>query len=142
MLIKLKIKLIVKSSNRTVAKTKNGLIGFVGHSGAGKSTITKLLLRCYEPDSGEIYIWNKNIKDISLNSFKQNISYVSQDIEFEHRITTIINCKTLFVFDNGVVTDYGTHEELIKRDGIYKDIFIENQEGKEKLDSNNNYCTI
>ena len=53
---------------------------FVGHSGAGKSTIINLLPRFYDPQQGKILIDNQDIKKISLNSLRKNISLVSQDI--------------------------------------------------------------
>ena len=53
---------------------------FVGHSGAGKSTIINLLPRFYDPQQGRILIDNQDIKTISLHSLRKNISLVSQDI--------------------------------------------------------------
>ena len=53
---------------------------FVGHSGAGKSTIINLLPRFYDPQEGKISIDNQDIKKVSLNSLRKNISLVSQDI--------------------------------------------------------------
>ena len=53
---------------------------FVGHSGAGKSTIINLLPRFYDPQQGKILIDKQDIKKISLNSLRKNISLVSQDI--------------------------------------------------------------
>jgi subfamily B ATP-binding cassette protein MsbA len=53
---------------------------FVGHSGAGKSTIIKLLPRFYDPQSGNILIDNQDIHKINLNSLRKNISLVSQDV--------------------------------------------------------------
>ncbi len=53
---------------------------FVGHSGAGKSTIINLLPRFYDPQQGKILIDKQDIKKISLNSLRRNISLVSQDI--------------------------------------------------------------
>ncbi|EEI24652.1 ABC transporter ATP-binding protein [Lentilactobacillus hilgardii] len=52
----------------------------VGHSGAGKSTITELLDRLYDIDNGQITFDGVSIKDIKLRSLRQNIAIVSQDI--------------------------------------------------------------
>jgi subfamily B ATP-binding cassette protein MsbA len=54
---------------------------FVGHSGGGKSTIMNLLLRFYEPKSGEIILDNHNIQDITIKSLRSSISYVGQDVQ-------------------------------------------------------------
>ncbi|KAF2539278.1 hypothetical protein F2Q70_00006748 [Brassica cretica] len=55
-------------------------IALVGPSGGGKTTLIKLLLRLYEPSSGSIYIDKKDIKDIKLESLRQHVGLVSQDI--------------------------------------------------------------
>jgi ATP-binding cassette subfamily B protein len=54
-------------------------VAFVGHSGAGKSTIMKLLYRFYDPTSGAIAIDKQNIAKVQQNSLRKNIGIVPQD---------------------------------------------------------------
>ena len=56
------------------------MAAFVGHSGAGKSTIINLLPRFYDPQDGKIYIDKQNTKSVNLNSLRKSISLVSQDV--------------------------------------------------------------
>ena len=56
------------------------MAAFVGHSGAGKSTIINLLPRFYDPKKGQIFIDDQNTKSVNLKSLRKNISLVSQDI--------------------------------------------------------------
>ena len=56
------------------------MVAFVGHSGAGKSTILNLLPRFYDPHNGSIKIDGQNISKVRLSSLRKNISLVSQDI--------------------------------------------------------------
>ena len=58
----------------------NTMVAFVGHSGAGKSTIINLLPRFYDPQSGSIEVDNQNINKVSLKSLRKNLSMVSQDV--------------------------------------------------------------
>ena len=56
------------------------MAAFVGHSGAGKSTIINLLPRFYDPQNGEIFIDEQNTRSVNLNSLRKSISLVSQDV--------------------------------------------------------------
>ncbi|MEK7074695.1 MAG: ATP-binding cassette domain-containing protein, partial [Patescibacteria group bacterium] len=59
---------------------KNEMVGIIGPSGAGKTTIADLMLRLFVPDNGEIAIDGKDISRFSLHDFRRHIGYVSQDI--------------------------------------------------------------
>ncbi|MER3492232.1 MAG: LuxR family transcriptional regulator [Mastigocladus sp. ERB_26_2] len=56
------------------------VIALVGSSGAGKSTLINLLLRFYDPQSGQILIDDIDIRDVTLNSLRRQIGIVPQDI--------------------------------------------------------------
>ena len=58
---------------------KDNLVGIVGHTGSGKTTLIKLLLRLYNIENGEIIIGSDNINNISLKSLRENIALVSQE---------------------------------------------------------------
>ena len=55
------------------------VLGIVGHTGAGKSTLANLLLRMYEVDEGEICIGDYPIKDLELATLYRHIAIVSQE---------------------------------------------------------------
>lgn len=60
-------------------------LGLVGHSGSGKTTFTRLLLRFSDVDAGEIAIDGQNIADITQASLRQAIAYVPQEPLLFHR---------------------------------------------------------
>ena len=55
------------------------MLALVGPSGVGKTTISQLAARFYDPDSGSIFLDGINLKDIELDSLHKNISMVLQD---------------------------------------------------------------
>ena len=96
------------------------LVGLVGKSGSGKSTIFRLLLRLYKPTKGKIFIDGKNIFNYNEKVHSTNVSIVTQkpfvfdmtirqnlslvDPDIEHQIEA---CKTV-----------GIHEDIMKlKDG-------------------------
>ena len=68
---------IIKNISFEVPNGKK--VALVGPTGAGKSTISRLLFRFYDPKQGDVYINNQNIKDISQQSLRKHIGVVPQD---------------------------------------------------------------
>ena len=68
---------IIKDMSFTVPNGKK--VAIVGPTGAGKSTISRLLFKFYNPKEGNIYINNTNINNISQNSLRAIIGVVPQD---------------------------------------------------------------
>ncbi|MBM3209773.1 ATP-binding cassette domain-containing protein [Candidatus Saccharibacteria bacterium] len=64
---------------------KGQKVGLVGHSGAGKSTITQLLLRFSDPSQGDIKIGNHSLRSVTQKSLRQSIAYVPQEPLMFHR---------------------------------------------------------
>ncbi len=61
-------------------KVRSGeMIGLVGSSGGGKSTITKLISRFYDVNGGSILIDGHNVQDIELGSFRRQVGMVLQE---------------------------------------------------------------
>lgn len=213
----------------TLEVSPGQMIAFVGPSGAGKSTIANLIPRFYDVDSGSIKIDGYDIRDVTLNSLREQIGIVPQetllfnttvmenirygkldatdeeviaaakaanannfildlpegyqtligerglnlsggqrqrmaiaramlknpqilildeatsalDTESEkivqaaldelmvgrtsfviaHRLSTIFSADQIFVIDKGKVCEHGTHEELLKRGGLYENLY-------------------
>lgn len=71
-------KLVLENINMTIGAGEK--IALVGESGSGKTTLSKLLMSFYPWEKGEIFIGDYNLKDINLESLRNRIAYISQDI--------------------------------------------------------------
>lgn len=70
-------KVIMQNINLAI---KSGeMIGIVGESGSGKSTFIKLLLGLLKPKEGQIFVDNQNLLEIHLETYYDNIAYISQE---------------------------------------------------------------
>ncbi|SHJ91186.1 ATP-binding cassette, subfamily B [Hathewaya proteolytica DSM 3090] len=57
------------------------ILGILGRTGSGKTTLARLIARLYDPESGNIKFNNYDIKDIKLENLRKNIAYVTQDVQ-------------------------------------------------------------
>jgi len=55
------------------------LVGLVGPTGAGKTTLVKLLMRLYDPDDGAVRIDGRDVRGVALSDLRDTIGYVSQE---------------------------------------------------------------
>jgi len=60
-------------------------VGLVGRSGAGKTTLVKILLRFYDADAGDVLIDGQKIRDVTQDSLRSAIGMVQQDSALLHR---------------------------------------------------------
>ena len=72
-----KDEMVLKNLNMEFRKDKT--YALVGHNGAGKTTITKLLLRFYDPTEGQILLNGRNIKDYNLQQYRKLFATAFQD---------------------------------------------------------------
>lgn len=98
-------------------------VAFVGSSGCGKSTISKLISGLYQPWSGEILFDGKAIRDINHSIFTGSVAVVDQDIIlFEDTISNNIKMWDSSIEDFEVIMaarDANLHEDIMGRDGGY-----------------------
>ncbi len=73
-----KTKAAIVKLNFTI--NKGTRFGILGSTGSGKTSLISLILRVFDVKNGEILIDGKDIKDIDLKKFKQQIGYVPQDV--------------------------------------------------------------
>ena len=66
-------------SNVTLTIEPGERVAIVGHTGAGKSTLAKLILRFYDPDEGSVRIDGVDLRDVTLASLRERIGWVHQD---------------------------------------------------------------
>jgi ATP-binding cassette subfamily B protein len=61
-----------------------GLVALVGPSGAGKTTITQLVARLYDVDSGAVELNGVDVRDLTLDCLRDTVGYVTQDAHMFH----------------------------------------------------------
>ncbi len=56
------------------------IVALVGTSGSGKTTVTNLLMRFYDPQTGRVRIGDTNIRDVTISDLRNQIAVVTQEI--------------------------------------------------------------
>jgi ATP-binding cassette subfamily B protein len=92
------------------------VLGLLGRTGSGKTTLARLVVRLFDPESGEIYIDNKLLSSIQIKYLREHIAYVTQDVQLFN--ATIRQNLTLFnehISDEAIINAIG---EIGLRDWI------------------------
>lgn len=102
---------------------KNESVALVGHNGAGKTTILKLLFRLYDPDGGEILVNNRNIKEYNLKEYRNLFAAAFQDYKiFAYSVAENIMMER----DAQSGTGGGSSSQIVcdalKRAGVYEKV--------------------
>lgn len=103
-------------------KIKEGdFVGILGGTGSGKSTLLYLLARFYDPNTGEVYLGNKNIKEYDKSFLNREIGFV-----FQKAMLANLSVKDNLNWKDSTLDE----EELINSLKISKADFILNDEDK------------
>ncbi len=71
-------------NNITFTLPAGQVLGIVGRTGSGKTTLARLLLRLYDIQMGEIRLGNIPVQDMHLRTLRQHIGMVTQDVQLFH----------------------------------------------------------
>ncbi len=111
-------------------------VALVGHNGAGKTTIVKLLARIYSVTSGEILINGININDLSINDWYKNLGVLFQEYNFYAHLSVkenIITGKPKEEVDEKKVIEAAknadAHDFIMEYKNKYDQIMTEKIEG-------------
>lgn len=67
--------------NISFSVTGGKVVGVVGRTGSGKTTLARLIARLYDPEDGAIYFNNENITNLKIKNLRDNVAYVTQDVQ-------------------------------------------------------------
>lgn len=130
---------VLKKFNKTL-DLNDKIIGIVGLSGNGKSTIAKLIIKIYKPESGAIYIDDENITNIDGNYIRNHMTYVNQNSKlFDRKIieNLLYGCYDLDICNKylHIIMKYPKIKELYKNVDIHNKkagLFGENLSGGQR----------
>lgn len=106
-------KIIIKDISFTLKAGQT--LALVGPSGVGKTTITKLILRFYEPSSGHILINGQDIKNYTQDSLRETIGLVMQDVAL---FNDTVKANLIFSDPAATVSQWKSAAKLAYADGF------------------------
>lgn len=118
-------------NNININFEKNNIYVIKGESGSGKTTLLNILCKFIENYDGNIFINNKNLKDISYKSLRSSLSYITQEnylfsLSIKDNISLYRNvdfeiiknvCKTLNIHDT-IMTLPNNYDTVINKNGV------------------------
>ena len=116
-------------SNISFKAKAGGVMAFVGPSGAGKTTLISLIARFYDPDKGSVSIDGSDIRDVELQSLRNQIGIVTQEtILFNDTVSANIAYGNKDIDVNKVIESAKTanaHDFIMKMPNQYNTIIGE-----------------
>jgi len=112
-------------SNISFKIKKGEVVAFVGHTGSGKTTTANLISRFFDVKKGEVLVDGNNVKEVNVNSLRENIAVVFQE-------NTFFNAS---VYENLKVSDKVTKkdmEEALKKARVFE-IINKNKKGLKQI---------
>ena len=67
--------------NISIKLESGKVLGILGHTGSGKTTLARIIVRMYDVKKGVILLNKKDIKSLNEQEFTDNIAYITQDVE-------------------------------------------------------------
>lgn len=121
----------ISNSINFIQKLPNGFDTYIGDRGVKLSggerqrvSIARAIIK-----NPQILVFDEATSSLDSESEKTVQQAINQSMKnrtaiiIAHRLATIIDCDTIFVFDNGEIVEQGSHKELIEKAGVYKKLY-------------------
>lgn len=117
-------------------KEEGGLDTMLNEKGSNLSggQCQRLALACALLHDSRVYIFDEATSNIDVESENDimkeihNLAKTKTVILISHRLANVENADNIYVLDKGSVVEYGKHEDLLKKNGVYKNLWTSQQE--------------
>nr|WP_307856550.1 ATP-binding cassette domain-containing protein [Catenulispora pinistramenti] len=106
-------------SDVSLAVRAGETVALVGPTGAGKSTLAKLVTRFYDPTQGRVLIDGHDLRDVRLDSLRRQLVALARAFLARPRLSTAMKADRIVVIDGGRIVEAGPHEQLVAAGGRY-----------------------